>query len=593
MLFALLAGASTRAADTGLASLLETTNWPLAYPPLKFPGPVIESIKDIDSKGDGFSLTVSFLKEGSEIKGLRNGDHPEKILGMAMTNLFVIRLQDENDKDVDIHIVNVHPPQLSREVDTYKISARFGTIPNGTNRRYKVTVSNRYRLRQDIFRSRQAYWTSNAIPSVITALEKLGRSTNELIAPLIGIQSTKPNDPNRRAFSEITAASLRKYFNFSSNTNGLANQGSIAGSITNMTYLKYLGAFEDDITIVLYTKLSEIESWIAKLKINPDTSAPQWLTADTCEELFWLLAYRYHRFNGGFPSGKQAEEEVRPSSLSEKFEWTGRISGFGVLVEKLESLPEKEVASNFGRGIANHFHVFRVALLNTNASSVLVYGDQISLKCKAQEFTFSEPKDFKKLISSVPSRDLHIISIGENDSRRIWKTSKEGNGRGIVREMPANLLARPYTLNFLIRGYEDREFNTTKARVFRSISVIGDTAAALIPFIGKQGYSDGSGLFSGVFVPGTKKLFGDSTEVQRQTFLLESMPPYVEIETGQSISKYIYFPKYGLTGVKQDKVVFLTEFGDALSMEVRVAYLVKSGSGNSATSSGTTSNTQP
>jgi len=72
-----------------------------------------------------------------------------------------------------------------------------------------------------------------------------------------------------------------------------------------------------------------------------------------------------------------------------------------------------------------------------------------------------------------------------------------------------------------------------------------------------------------------RSCFGDATVVQKQAFLLESMPQYVELEVGQSISKLVYFPRMATTRWWKDRVMFISEFGKEHEMSVKAAILIK------------------
>jgi hypothetical protein len=283
-----------------------------------------------------------------------------------------------------------------------------------------------------------------------------------------------------------------------------------------------------------------------------------------------LQSFRYLSGNA------EQEGEEKTGAKAKDFVFGGRIAGFTNFIANLEQLPYKQVVSNLGQGIANHFSVFRVTFLNDSTNSVLLYGEQIRFLCRARLYSYHSSASYFRLLEKVPEESFTLTATATGGT---WHSKLRNSPEGEITEQAEPILLRPIPLNFMIRGYEDREFHTTKAAVYRTLDVAADITTALIPFgnahsWGKD-YANGAGIFSGIFVPATKKLFGSATEVQKQTFLLESLPQYVELEVGQSLSKLIYFPRHGYDKLVQDRVLFISEFGKKQEMTIRAAILIK------------------
>ncbi len=328
---------------------------------------------------------------------------------------------------------------------------------------------------------------------------------------------------------------------------------------------------------------------LAFLDQHTSTNAVGLLTNDVNKASFIFQALMLRQFVSALQTkghttsesadGKSNASSDKPAEAADTppFPGSGRIGGFLTFVEKIEQLPYKQVASNLGQGIANHFSVFRVTFLNTATNSVMLYGEQIKFLCRANAFSYKNPSSYRRLLVKVPEESFLIRTNKANGV--YWRGKFISKAKGGVEELPQELTFRPIPLSFMIRGYEDREFHTIQAGIYRTMDTVADVSTALIPFgnaytWGKD-YAAGAGIFSGIFIPSARKLFGNSTEVQKQAFLLESMPQYVELEVGQSLSKLVYFPRHGYDKMVKDRVMFISEFGKAHEMSVQAAILIK------------------
>jgi hypothetical protein len=128
-------------------------------------------------------------------------------------------------------------------------------------------------------------------------------------------------------------------------------------------------------------------------------------------------------------------------------------------------------------------------------------------------------------------------------------------------------------LTFLTSGFDIRQFYTTKAWIFRAFDTTANIASGVIPFVNMANYANYAGIYSGLAVPSVKKLFGDMTDIQRQIFLQESMPQYLELKVGQSVSKLVYLPRFGSEKIAENRVVFISELGNEQNFHILAAMI--------------------
>ena len=231
---------------------------------------------------------------------------------------------------------------------------------------------------------------------------------------------------------------------------------------------------------------------LAFLDQHTSTNAVGLLTNDVNKASFIFQALMLRQFVSALQTkghttsesadGKSNASSDKPAEAADTppFPGSGRIGGFLTFVEKIEQLPYKQVASNLGQGIANHFSVFRVTFLNTATNSVMLYGEQIKFLCRANAFSYKNPSSYRRLLVKVPEESFLIRTNKANGV--YWRGKFISKAKGGVEELPQELTFRPIPLSFMIRGYEDREFHTIQAGIYRTMDTVADVSTALIPF---------------------------------------------------------------------------------------------------------------
>jgi hypothetical protein len=104
-------------------------------------------------------------------------------------------------------------------------------------------------------------------------------------------------------------------------------------------------------------------------------------------------------------------------------------------------------------------------------------------------------------------------------------------------------------------GFDQREFRRPKNLFFRLLNGAGNVSKALIPIVDASDYSAAVGLAFGVVTPSVKEIWGDSSELQRQTFLNDTLDTYTELKRGQSVSKVVFLPRFGIDGLEHENTV--------------------------------------
>jgi hypothetical protein len=249
----------------------------------------------------------------------------------------------------------------------------------------------------------------------------------------------------------------------------------------------------------------------------------------------------------------------------------------------------------------------------------LLYGDKISVPCTYLECTYNSIPDHDKLLNHAPNDGawgFHIttnavvstvltnwvvcnvitnqlynnVSGGFAWERRSWCLAKHYGGIATV--VSNGCIRIPYWKSLLDAGYDKREFDTTKARVLRTMDVVANSLTAVIPFVNSATYANSAGIFSGIAQPGVRKLWGDASSIQRHTFDTESMPQYLPLKIGESVTKLIYLPRFGWD--QGDYVEFIHKIGDDKS-QYQVEFAILQTTDKFAQNSGnnTTASTSP
>jgi len=302
----------------------------------------------------------------------------------------------------------------------------------------------------------------------------------------------------------------------------------------------------------------------------------------TRRQLFWALASIFHqnlviaeRSSKDLTAKQSINDSTDDGSVSRAltFPSADQILGFTNFVDKIEQLPYKEVEMNLGQGIAHHFIVVSVKFQNTTTNDLLLYGDAINYDCKAKQYSWNSPKAFKYLLEHVADESFTIIQTNSTNSNLQWTTRHGSAPLGNIYENDGALSFRPIPLTFLTSGFDIRQFYTTKAWIFRAFDTTANIASGVIPFVNMANYANYAGIYSGLAVPSVKKLFGDMTDIQRQIFLQESMPQYLELKVGQSVSKLVYLPRFGSEKIAENRVVFISELGNEQNFHILAAMI--------------------
>jgi len=151
---------------------------------------------------------------------------------------------------------------------------------------------------------------------------------------------------------------------------------------------------------------------------------------------------------------------------------------------------------------------------------LLLYGEQIKFLCRGKAFSYQSRPVTTVLLTTVPEKSLLVRNEPGNEC--LLGSGKFGDRPAAGRRNVglAYVSADPAVVHD--SSYEEREFHTTTARIYRTMDIVADASTALsiqtLPTPGRRPNASGLGDFQRNFVPAAKKLFGDATGRQSRPF---------------------------------------------------------------------------
>ncbi|MDP7611215.1 MAG: hypothetical protein QGH62_02095, partial [Nitrospinaceae bacterium] len=252
-----------------------------------------------------------------------------------------------------------------------------------------------------------------------------------------------------------------------------------------------------------------------------------------------LLMILYHHYQANATASDRNRAEAAKADymgpVTKGFTYTGRIIGFIELVKHVMVLPREQVKVDYGAGIDTFFYIVRLSLVNEADADLLIYGESIQVPCDLFCMKYDRPKEYRKLAKVDYRKRLSV-----EDNIWWWGNKPEGaikNG-GAVLSVSRFMMPMPKTL--VSDGFDRREFKRPKNLFLRILDGVGDVSASLIPVVTSINYADGVGIAIGTVLPTIKDIWGDATEVQRQTFLSDALDRYTELKRGEELSQVIF-----------------------------------------------------
>jgi PKD repeat protein len=179
-------------------------------------------------------------------------------------------------------------------------------------------------------------------------------------------------------------------------------------------------------------------------------------------------------------------------------------------------LPKNEAEKLFGPLIADNFYVVRLSVRNTTGEDKLISTGMIT----ASGRVLVEP-------DNGPSFTMPV-------------------------EITPSSLEQAYTM------LADEEVNQPRTRVFRGLEFVGALAtAANLAFGGSTNLTEGIGLFTGVLIPETRKLWPDRWPDYERNIVAFAMQDLTKVPDGAvSNQKLLFFSKSRIEGVMSDPNLF-------------------------------------
>ena len=574
-----------------LTNCWNNPTWPA--PDNIYIGPSIEGINNIKTGSGQLSFNVTFWPQFLA-EGMSN------LPSLHLDDLLIIRLASAGSgttgSKVDFLLKSISPTKL--DVKTYDYNVILTVDPSQTfeGKNLQLEVTTIYREQMNKYVQTNLLWMGQALKNLAASnlslglpeaalanLPKLQEGSQNILASLANEVRNLTNSSNADSLYNIltnlpNGNLYRANLKLTALTNRSAWGSNAASNSTNFNRFLVM-----ETNLYMLRDLADWRNTNQAVKTND---------ADLDTDIFTVLADRFYYFNYLEKAVKSASGEILNPTESlagadASFIWTGQIIGFGNFIESVQPMDYKDVQSTLGQGIANYFYVVSVIFLNTNANDVLLYGDKISVPCTYLECTYNSIPDHDKLLNHAPNDGawgFHIttnavvstvltnwvvcnvitnqlynnVSGGFAWERRSWCLAKHYGGIATV--VSNGCIRIPYWKSLLDAGYDKREFDTTKARVLRTMDVVANSLTAVIPFVNSATYANSAGIFSGIAQPGVRKLWGDASSIQRHTFDTESMPQYLPLKIGESVTKLIYLPRFGWD--QGDYVEFIHKIGD-------------------------------
>jgi hypothetical protein len=488
-------------------------------------------------------------------------DDYRKFLNMSLINAIVLQVKNKDTgqevSNLVISITQDGQPKLAETngnvlVLTAKLTGNTTQFPtNG----YAVEVHSVFSDAVDNYARAMAIWSTNEINFLLA--NKASALTNTGAYQLYKGELILQNSSYADTFSYgYSYASLSKMIpevlaDVTNSTDPMVTQNAWVANVKKK--LAETNAFAYFLTT---NSLNCLSQSLAGCPTNLDTNdlvlKLQLVALLKCQQYFGHQASKApYGIKSASDELKEAVQAFVPFSSS----FTGEIIRFTNIVSGVDVMTESDAADNFGPGVADNFIVVSVNFQNTTTNSLLIYGDGVKCEVSYNGYTYEDPRSHRFLEKHVEA-DIRAITNG-NPNIKKWENTGWGSYSGTYQICEGTMEVKPFELSLLTGSFDIRQFRTSKQRAYRFMNTAGNIASSLIPFVNSQNYANITGIITGTGVPQIEKFFGDMTDTQRQNFLLESMPQYLELKVGQSVNKYVYFPLHGKDGIVPNQVVYI------------------------------------
>lgn len=236
--------------------------------------------------------------------------------------------------------------------------------------------------------------------------------------------------------------------------------------------------------------------------------------------------------NEKISDGKERERAlfygIRHFTLYEVNDYRREVLKSRVKMHNLEATPlsMNEALNLFGSLIANGFFVVRLSVRNDTDTDKLINTGMI----KASGRVLVEPPQVKGSQEKIPRFTVPVEVV-------------------------------PQSLEQVFTILDDEEVNQTRPVVFRGLEFIGALSQAILPLAGANlALSQGFGLYTGVAIPETKRLWPDRWPGYKRNVVALGMPDLLKVPKGSVAGhKYLFFSKNKIQGIIADQN-YLGEF---------------------------------
>lgn len=272
------------------------------------------------------------------------------------------------------------------------------------------------------------------------------------------------------------------------------------------------------------------------------------------------------------------------------------VAKFSPVNVRLDIMDDQTAEDLYGKKTRDEYFVARVRIFNNLiddetgenvGSSILAFSDSIEVavglermydrKSKSVEGTGPDTRRFAANDGKwhpVEKADLDLMIDPYFGDRKVVADppleSANDDGRTVLQRTPVALrdepdnpcvnaiTYRPFSFEMIVNTVDRRDERSTRARIFKGLSLFG-TTASFVTAIGIPG--GGSDLptslekYSNLFIPGLAKVFPSLKETHRQNIVSQAMKPIEEIPFGSDISRVIFLPRRGIRGLLPGQLV--------------------------------------
>ena len=206
----------------------------------------------------------------------------------------------------------------------------------------------------------------------------------------------------------------------------------------------------------------------------------------------------------------------------------------------LQIASDDDVAEEFGQTFRNCFYVGEVVIENTNSvNAFLAYSSSLQVDIRYY-LTLEDWDDLAKKYKDNP------------DSSEEWLKLQAYGYIPSVR--------RPSTYADILAIFEYQRKSSGRQRAMDAIQSAGEIAAGAAVFVGGPAYPKAISFLTGIIIPELQKNLLWDVLLHAKNLEARSLKEIEEVPAAGSIHRVVFFPKRGIPGVIDNKLVYISSF---------------------------------